>query len=493
MMKKRSTLLPFVLIAVLAFSAGLFIATDAPMRAAAANGPGPEGDVNEDRLINAYKIVRDHSVRELDPEELVRAAVEGMLEQLDDRYAEFYDERQSGHVMDPFSPEFSGIGVFIRVHERGVVIVRVIRDTPAEEAGLKAGDLITAVDGEEIGGKELDYISHLIKGPIDTTVTLRVEDELGRHSTVRVRRGRISVPSVDFQPVHLNGKVYGYLVIEKFIETTGEEVKWALDSLGAVHGLILDVRDNPGGLLGQAIHVCDLLVPPGPIVSLERRGGESEGFDSDSPGLDCPVVVLVNHRTASASEIVAGALRDRLGALLVGTTTYGKSTVQSVFNFDGIGLKLTSARYLTPSGILLDGSGLRPDIDISGSGQEMGCAADLTFPLGPSDQGRSVLSLETVLVQMGYLRAEPDEEYDFRTQAAVMRFQADHGIQPSGVFDAVTAERMNSLARGEGAWGRGLLEAESVLDIFAPAAHDAQLRRALEVLVFQTETPDAGN
>lgn len=307
--------------------------------------------------------VENNYVTPVEPDVLIYGAIRGMLATLDP-HSGFMDPAQYEAVKSEAQGEFGGVGVEIVERDGRKIIVSRYDNTPAERAGLAPGDAIIEVDGVPTLGMNLSEVVRRIKGPPGTQVSLRLERARGAREDVRLTRDRIQIVSVDARRV---GEL-GYLKIRSFGERTAHDVEVALRDLRrdkAISGLVLDLRDNPGGLLDQGVRVADAWLNQGVIVSTEGRNRSPDLEIAHPKGTepDYPVVVLVNGGTASAAEIVAGALQDHGRALILGTQTFGKGSVQTVIELeDRSALKLTIARYFTPRHRSIQGTGITPDI-----------------------------------------------------------------------------------------------------------------------------------
>ena len=290
-------------------------------------------------------------------------AVNGLLMSLDDPYASYFDEQHYEYFNQESMGQFYGIGITITSREDDLVVVSVLEDTPAERAGLKADDVIVEIDGESRMKWDSDEAVLLIRGEEGTDVTLgirRGDEEQLRDFTIT--RAKIEVPNIESE---LLEDEIGYIRLYSFNERAEEDVKKAIEKLSdqGATGFILDVRDNPGGLLDESVDVASLFIEDGVIVTVEDREGAEEVHRARGTTVtDAPLVVLVNENSASASEIVAGALQDHARATLVGDKTFGKGSVQQVEELSSGGaIKLTIAHYLTPKGRVIDKVGLTPD------------------------------------------------------------------------------------------------------------------------------------
>jgi carboxyl-terminal processing protease len=294
-------------------------------------------------------------------------AVGGMLGGLGDPYTTYYSQDAIRALDEELEGgNFGGIGVYIgKDPKTGLVLVQPIDGNPAMKAGVRIGDAILAVDGRSTAGVPLDTIEHQIRGPRGTVVALRVRHHANNEvATIRVTRDVVHVPSV-LAKVE-NG--FSYVRLSDFGQTSADEVRNAFLAAKkqGVKGYILDLRDNGGGLLDAAVDISSLVIHHGPIVATIDRAGDRDVRDATGEAIDpVPLVVLVNKFTASASEITAGALQDDHLATIVGTKTFGKGVVQSLYTLPGRGaLKITTARYVTPDGRDIQHKGIMPDVVI---------------------------------------------------------------------------------------------------------------------------------
>ena len=301
-------------------------------------------------------------------EEMTYAAIQGMINSLDDPYTAFVEPKAAAVQAEDASGEYEGIGAYVDLDEEGkLMVVEPFEGSPAEEAGLLPGDRIIAVDGESIVGLTLYEAIGLVRGPAGTDVTLLVERE-GEPEPFEVTVTRAHF-EIEITQVEMLDEGIGYIRLREFAATARDKVEEGLEQLLAEEprGIILDLRYNPGGWLDQAVGVSDLFLDEKVILTQRWKDGSEEVFhakDGDI-GEDIPLVVLVDRGSASASEIVAGALQDHERAILIGETTFGKGAVQLVYNLsDGSQLIVTSARWFTPNNQPIHGVGLTPDIEV---------------------------------------------------------------------------------------------------------------------------------
>ena len=324
------------------------------------------------------RVKRDY-VDPIDDAQLLESAVRGMVADLD-RHSEYLDADEFQDVRISTSGSYSGVGLEVSTENGAIVVIAPIDGTPAQRAGIESGDEIVEIDGVSVANNGLDKTIDKMRGRPGTPIALTVQrenydDRLMFHLT----RQKIQVASVRYEILQPS---FGYLRLSQFNETTTEEASSAIDSMmeavqastgNMLTGLILDLRNNPGGLLDSAVAVSDLFIDSGIIVTAEGRTPESSFMREAQDGdiLDgAAIVVLVNGGSASASEIVAGALQDHHRATIVGTTTFGKGLVQTVMPLSkGRAVKLTTSRYFTPSGDSIHEIGVAPDIVVEGTRQ----------------------------------------------------------------------------------------------------------------------------
>ncbi|MBR1859896.1 MAG: S41 family peptidase [Selenomonadaceae bacterium] len=316
------------------------------------------------RLFCAIHFVEDHYVDSVDYTKLIDGAIGGMVKSLGDPHSIYLEPRLYNQIKSDTSGSFGGIGVYMGFKDGGVQIISVMPDSPGEKAGLQAGDSIMAVDGTPVSEIQPDEVALKIRGEADTNVDLLIHREGQEDKTYTLTRSVINLKTVAAKM--LDDKI-GYIRISSFSEKTGEEFKTAMADLEAqnMRGFILDLRENPGGVITSCVEVAQQIVPKGPIVSVIQRDGSKEVYNSELEQTKYPIVVLMDKNSASASELLAGALQDTNAATIVGTKSYGKGSVQTVMPmFHEDGLKLTIAKYYTPNNRSIDGVGIEPDVVI---------------------------------------------------------------------------------------------------------------------------------
>ena len=357
----------------LAFMLATFAALAAACSPQDATGDGPQGSQGPSALVReAYEALQQEYVLKdrLVDGQLSTGAIRGMLEALDDPYAAYLDPDQV-KVHGDFSGQFGGIGAQVEMRNGQFIIIAPLPDSPASRAGVRPGDLVLSADGESLTGKSLLEGILLIRGPKGTEVTLEIVHE-GETTPIAVTlvRGTIVPQSATWMTLEPG---IGYIRLTEFVQTTHAQLKQALEQVMAqeIDGLVLDMRNNGGGLLSSAIDVASEFLGEGTVLSsVDSEGNETEY--SVLPGgvaTDIPMVVLVNGNSASAAEVVAGAIQDYGRAKLVGTRTFGKGSVALLVSLsNGGGVNVTVARWFTPEGRLLEGNGLEPDVQVGNGG-----------------------------------------------------------------------------------------------------------------------------
>ena len=309
--------------------------------------------------------VRENYVEPVDTEKLFDGATAGMVKALGDPYSAYLDKKSFSEITDLTDGVFGGIGVVLGKKDDDFVVVAPMEGTPGDKAGIKAGDKILAVDGTNVDGMQLEDVVGKIRGKQGTEVELTLAGADGAQRTVRLIRGDIKVESVGGEM--LSGTNIGYIRISVFNEQTGMDFAKKYNELEkeGMQALLLDLRHNPGGILGECVKVAQYIVPKGPVVSIKDRNGNTFVEESDLEKVKYPLAVLVDHGSASAAEIVAGAVQDTGAGKLFGVQTFGKGSVQSVYKLsENTGLKLTTAKYYTPSGRSIHGTGIKPDVEV---------------------------------------------------------------------------------------------------------------------------------
>jgi carboxyl-terminal processing protease len=334
--------------------------------------PGPLRDalVEEDRALRAEVVetIEKNFYRPVDENELDEASLKGIVESLGDQYSHYLTPEEAQQFRESVSGEFEGVGMNVEEDRRGLKVLRVFDGSPARKAGIRGGDVIIAVNGRSIAGVNSEVATGRIKGPSGTSVRLEVltpGDERSRTETVE--RARIEVPVASGRIVERDGRRVGVVELLSFSAGAHGELRRQVDNLleQGAEGIVLDLRGNGGGLLSEAVLVSSVFIEDGKIVSVRGRARAErvEDAEGDAIDADIPLVVLVDGGSASASEIVTGALRDRGRATVVGAHTFGKGLVQEVEQLSNGGvIDLTVANYYLPGGETIGSDGIKPQV-----------------------------------------------------------------------------------------------------------------------------------
>jgi carboxyl-terminal processing protease len=315
-------------------------------------------------LVKVVAIVRTQALQPVNSDQMIEGAVTGIVDSLDDPYSVYLEPKTFAALQEQIKGSFGGLGILVGLKDNNLTVVRAFDGTPAARAGIEAGDVIVKINDSDAAGIDLETAITLMRGPVGSTINLTM-DRQGSQLQFTIVREEISVPTVEGKVIDNSG--IGYIMISQFTERTPEEMRETLLTMqdSQVKGLILDLRDNPGGELMSAVNVAKYFIPKGPIVYIDYRNGRDQEFSSEGNTIGLPLVVLINSGSASAAEILAGAVKDTGTGTLVGTTTFGKGVVQTLFQLDnGAGLKLTTARYLTPNKNDINLKGIEPDVAV---------------------------------------------------------------------------------------------------------------------------------
>lgn len=309
-------------------------------------------------------------------EDLYEGSLKGMFANLGDPYTQYYSKDEFSKLMETLDGRYKGIGVLVQASKEGFIkVVQVFDGSPAAEAGLKEGDYIIKVEGKEYSADQMEEAVAIMKGEEDTNVKINVRrmEEDGKNFEdidMDVARRDVKVDTIDESLMEVRDKKIGYIHIKSFDDVTGEDFEDSYKKLkdAGMEGLVLDLRNNPGGSLDVCLDIADKFLDKGVIVTTEDKNGEVITEESDEEKDDIPMTVLVNENSASASEILSGALKDRDRAKIIGKKTFGKGIVQKLFPLDdGSGAKITISEYHTPSGAKINKVGVEPDIEVENS------------------------------------------------------------------------------------------------------------------------------
>ena len=371
----KTILIVFLIVAGLsaAFYAGMWVGngseTDKQQKTNYLSSSDPELATLFSPFFEAWNIVHEQYIDQpVDDVKLMQSAIGGMMEGLGDKHSSYMDPETYQQVNAPLMGSYTGIGAWVDTSGKSLVIIAPMPGSPAEAAGVLSGDTVIAIDGKDMTGVDPNVVLQSILGPADTKVTLTITREgVDEPLEITITRATIEIPVIEYEM--LDNKI-GYIYLSQFSVNAGEEVRKALNDLMAQNpqGLILDLRDNTGGFLDAAFDVTSAFIEVGPIMIEETGDGAKQTYSAYGNAIapDIPLVVLVNGGSASASEITAGAIQDRGRGTLVGTTTYGKGSVQNWIELEGDNgaIRVTIARWLTPNGKQINDIGLTPDVAV---------------------------------------------------------------------------------------------------------------------------------
>lgn len=337
------------------------------------NGMSKEAVEIKDKAEILSSYINRFYLNDIDYDKMGDIIYKAMVSGLDDKYAAYYTKDEYKDISEKTKGEFCGIGAYISQgkNDNSLKVAGVVKGGPAEKAGIKKGDIIVEVDGENIQGKDSSYAISKMKGKKGTNVSISVMRKGNKKTiTFNIKREVIHDNTVSYKMLDNN---IGYISVSAFETVTKKQFKSAVDCLEKKNekGLIIDLRDNGGGLLDTALDMLDQILPKKLVVyTKDKNGVAEEYYTKDDKEIKIPIVILVNGNSASASEVFCGALRDYGKAKLLGTKTFGKGIVQSSFAFrDGTGLKFTTSKYYTPKGINIHGTGFEPDIKVKSNGK----------------------------------------------------------------------------------------------------------------------------
>jgi carboxyl-terminal processing protease len=324
-----------------------------------------------------YQRVSNEAVEVPSDDKLAEAAAEGMLGALEDPYSAYYTPDEFAELNNLLEGQFSGVGLVLEDTPQGFEAVSVIEGTPAAKAGIESGERIISVNGSDVTDQPIDSVVNRVKGEKGTEVTLGLTGGEAGEREVTLTRARIEVPTLESRVLDSGA---GYVRLLQFTETAGEDVRGAVKELRAegAERVVLDLRGNPGGLLREAVDVAGVFIEDGTVVSVKDRENSKEQLSATGEAFEgMPLAVLIDDGSASASEIVAGAVKDLDRGVVVGQKTFGKGTVQTVRVLaDGSGAKFTTAEYFTPSGDSLEDKGVTPDRKVTGSDAQLDVAVE---------------------------------------------------------------------------------------------------------------------
>ncbi|WP_040208611.1 S41 family peptidase [Neobacillus jeddahensis] len=419
------------------------------------------------KLYEAFDTLKNGFYKDVNQKKLINGAIDGMVESLDDPYSDYMSNEEAESFHSSISSSFEGIGAEIQEKDGHIIIVSPIKGSPAEKAGLKPNDMVVSVDGKSLQGKNSTEAVTMIRGKKGTKVVLTIQRP-GTDAPMTVPLVRDTIPIET---------VYGEMVddsiakvqITSFSSNTAKELEKTLNDLHqkGMKGLVLDLRQNPGGLLDQAVSITSMFVPKGKIIVKEEdRNGKIQEIASQNDGNpDFPLVVLIDKGSASASEIFAAAVKESAGVPLVGEKSFGKGTVQTAADFkDGSNLKYTIAKWLTPKGNWIHKKGIVPDVEVALPEYATLPIIDPDKELAVSTSSTEVQTAQKMLKAIGFDPGRDDGFFDEKTKEAVVKFQTSQNLTADGVLKGNTTLKLMDVLR------------EKI------KTNDTQLQKAVEVL-----------
>ncbi|SDM71229.1 S41 family peptidase [Bacillus sp. OK048] len=407
------------------------------------------------KVNKAYELILSRYVENVDSETLVEGAIQGMLTVLDDPYSVYMNRETAQQFNQALESSFEGIGAEVGMIDGKIVIISPFKNSPAEKAGLKPNDEILKIDGKSVEGLDLNKATLKIRGKKGTKVSLEiVRKGLKEPLTIAVTRDEIPLETIHASVKKQDGKKIGYIEITTFSQETAADFKEELSSLEKknIEGLIIDVRGNPGGLLVSVEDILkEFVTKDKPFIQIEQRNGDKERHYSKlTEKKDYPVMVLINKGSASASEILAGALKEAAGYPLVGETTFGKGTVQQAVPMgDGSNIKLTLFKWLTPDGNWIHKKGIKPDVEAKQPAIFDTHPLQIAEPLKEDMNNEQVKNAQEILAGLGFGPGRTDGYFSKETTTAVKAFQKNSNLQATGKIDVKTAAKLEEEAMKE--------------------------------------------
>jgi carboxyl-terminal processing protease len=439
---------------------------------ALASGKGKEVTVGSDRpefnkFYQAFDTLNNGYYKKVNQQKLINGAINGMVESLDDPFSDYMSNDEAKSFHSSISSSFEGIGAEIQEKDGHILIVSPIKGSPAEKAGLKPNDMILAVNGKSLQGMSSTQAVTLIRGKKGTKVELTVQ-RAGTETPVKLSITRDTIP-VETVYGEMVGDGIAKVQVTSFSTNTSKELVDTLNDLQkkGMKGLVLDLRQNPGGLLDQAISISSMFVPKGKVIVKEQdRNGKIKEYPSENSGNpNLPLVVLIDEGSASASEIFSAAVRESAGVPLVGEKSFGKGTVQTASDFkDGSNLKYTIAKWLTPNGNWIHKKGIVPDYVVPLPDYASLPILNSEKELALSSSGTDVQTAQKMLKADGFDPGREDGFFDEKTKAAVIAFQRAQKLPVNGVLKGDSTLKLMDLLR------------EKIKN------NDTQLQKAIEVL-----------
>lgn len=416
----------------------------------------PSGDLTNEELKKLELVydtlVKGYVDKNINKDDLINGALKGMAEATGDPYTNYLVNDETAAIDETMTGSFGGIGAELRSENNRVIISNTREGTPAQKIGLQENDAILKVNGEDMEGKSISYVVSKVRGEVGTDVTLTIQRGT-QELEVKITRAKIAIETVK-GTVDSTDSTIGHVQINSFAKNTAKEVEKAVTDLRekGVKKFIFDVRYNPGGLLDQAIMIANMFLDEGKtILNVENRDGQIKSYkaskDYGTFKITEPYVLLVNEGSASASEILAAALKESADAKLIGTKTYGKGTVQSVIEVgDNAELKYTIAKWLTPNKTWIHKTGIEPTEEVSMPDYYNITIIDTREVVKEGAVSDNVKTIETILKGLGY-DVTADGYFDSKTTEAVKEFQKSKGLSETGQVDEKTGTALMSAIR----------------------------------------------
>lgn len=476
---KKQNLLMVLILSIFLFSFGMY-----SMNQAAAfdwlfgNTPKAEDALTEEDLKiieNTYNIIQTNYIKDVDKTTLLQGALKGMVNALEDPYSEFLTEKESEVYDETIEGSFHGVGIQFMLEGENVKVITAIDGTPASEAGIQPNDIILKADDKELKGLDTSEIVNLIRGPIDSEVVLTIQ-RADKEIEVPLKRAEIPIETVTGE-IDKNNKTIAHVKITQFNSTTYDElIKVVKDMRNeGAQAFVFDLRYNPGGLMDQALKISNMFLKDGDIImNVEEGSGKITKYAANDREfgkfqVDEPYVFLINDGSASASEILAGTIKENTDAPIVGTKSFGKGTVQNFPDSNYLGeLKLSIAKWLLPSGLWINETGIKPTVEAEPEDIEKVLSLDAKEVLEEGGSSERIESLTTILKTFGYLE-DASKTFDESVTAAVKAYQKDKHLTVDGI---VTGDTTNQIMT-------------DVRDYFNK--HDQQYDKAVETLEALTE------